>query len=263
MNKRFVIMIIIALLCATLAAWIANRWIQNKGPNYVEVSNPIIVAAVEIPLGTKFESSHIKTIQWRSEELPKGVFTNTDDVLGKIAKNMFFPGEAITQQRVAEHLEGSALASLISMNSRAMTVRVNDVVGVAGFIMPGNKVDILSTIIFRDGPKQHVKTKTLLSNIKVLAVDQDVSPNKQAPTVVRAVTLELKPKQAEKMVAAMQEGKIQLTLRNPLDNTELEEEIIIKEPEKPKIVRKKFTPPSISVIPWGSGSENKCNGTIC
>ncbi|MCK5355547.1 MAG: Flp pilus assembly protein CpaB, partial [Methyloprofundus sp.] len=147
MNKRIVIMILIALLCATLAAWIANNWIKNKGASPTEVSNPIVVAAVEIPFGTKLDESHIKIIQWRSDDLPDGVFTNNADVLGKIAKNMFFPGEVITSQRVAEHLEGSVLAALINVNSRAMTVRVNDVVGVAGFIMPGNNVDILSTIM--------------------------------------------------------------------------------------------------------------------
>lgn len=263
MKKRFVIMVIIALLCATLAAWIANRWIQNKVEIPTAVSNPIVVAAIEIPFGTKLDKSHIKIIQWHSIDLPKGVYARKEDVIGKISKNIFFPGEAITEQRVVEHLGGSALSSLIAMNSRAMTVRVNDVVGVAGFIMPGNKVDILSTVMFRLDAKQKAKTITLLSNIKVLAVDQDVSPNKQTPTVVRAVTLELTPKQAEKIVAAMQEGKIQLTLRNPLDNSEPEEEIVILKPKKTKVIRKKIISPSISVIPWGSESENKCNGKIC
>ena len=263
MNKRFIIMITIALLCATLAAWIANRWIQNKGVAPTEISNPIIVAATEIPFGTKLDESHIKTIQWRSSDLPDGVFTKNEDVLGKIAKNQFFPGEIITEQRVAEHLEGSALASLIAVNSRAVSIRVNDVVGVAGFIQPGNKVDILSTVMLRQGSKQKAITKTILTNIKVLAVDQDVSPDKQKPTVVRAVTLELTPKQAEKIVAAMQEGKIQLTLRNPMDNIEPAEEIIILEPTKTKIIRKKYSPPSVSVIPWGSRSEKKCKGKVC
>jgi len=263
MNKRFLIMITIALLCATLAAWIANNWIKNKGSSPAEVSNPIVVAAVEIPFGTKLDESHIKIIQWRSSDLPDGVFTKNEDILGKISKNMFFPGEIITEQRVAEHLEGSALASLISIHSRAISIRVNDVVGVAGFIQPGNKVDILSTVMLRQGSKQKAITKTLLTNIKVLAVDQDVSPDKQKPTVVRAVTLELTPKKAEKIVAAMQEGKIQLTLRNPLDNIEPDEEVIILEPSKTKVIRKKYRPPSVSVIPWGSQSEKRCRGNIC
>lgn len=262
MNKRIVIMIIIALLCATLAAWIANRWIQTKGSSRpTEVSNPIVVAAVNIPFGTKLDESHITIIQWRSDDLPDGVFTKIDDVLGKIAKNMFFPREVITSQRVAEHLEGSALASLITVSSRAITVRVNDVVGVAGFIMPGNKVDILSTIMQRQGTKNKAITKTILSNIKVLAVDQDVSPDRQKPTVVRAVTLELSPKQAEKIVSAMKEGSIQLTLRNPLDTLEPDEEVVIVQ-EKP-IKRKRYIAPSISVIPWSSRSVKKCSGNAC
>lgn len=261
MNKRIVIMIIIALICATLAAWIANRWIKTKGVAATEVSNPIVVAAVEIPFGTKLDASHIKIIQWRSDDLPNGVFTKNEAVLGTIAKNMFFPGEIITSQRVAKHLEGSSLASLINVHSRAMTVRVNDVVGVAGFIMPGNKVDILSTVMLRRGAKNKAITKTILHNIKVLAVDQDVSPDKQKPTVVRAVTLEFTPKQAEKIVSAMKEGSIQLTLRNPLDTLEPDEEIVIVK-EKP-VKRKRYIAPSISVIPWSSQTVRKCSGNAC
>ena len=264
MNKRFVIMIMIALLCATLAAWIANNWIKNKGVDnsHIETSHPIVVAAVEIPFGTKLDASHIKISQWHSDDLPRGSFSKNEDVLGKIAKNAFYPDEIITDKRVAEHLEGSALASLITLNHRAMTVRVNDVVGVAGFIMPGNRVDILSTVVVRKGAKNKALTKTLLTNIKVLAVDQDVSPNKQKPTVVRAVTLELLPKQAEKIVAAMQEGKIQLTLRNPLDDAE-PEEIIIEKPTRRKVIRRRYVAPSTSVIPWSGRSARKCTGNIC
>jgi len=265
MNKRFVIMIIIALLCATLAAWIANNWIKNKGAgenNTAETSSPVIVAAVEIPFGTKLDASHFKIIQWHSSDLPKGSFSKSEDVLGKIAKNSFYPNEIITDKRVAEHLEGSALASLITLNYRAMTVRVNDVVGVAGFIMPGNKVDILSTIVVRKGAKQKALTTTLLTYIKVLAVDQDVSPDKQKPTVVRAVTLELLPKQAEQIVAAMKEGTIQLTLRNPLDDAE-PEEIVIEQPTRRKVIRRRYVAPSTSVIPWSGQSAKKCKGNIC
>lgn len=265
MNKRFVIMISIALLCATLAAWIANNWIKSKGAgvnNVAETSNPVIVAAIEIPFGTKLDASHFKIIQWHSNDLPSGSFNKSEDVLGKIAKNTFYTDEIITDKRVAEHLEGSALASLITLNYRAMTVRVNDVVGVAGFIMPGNKVDILSTVVLRQGAKQKALTSTLLTNIKVLAVDQDVSPDKQKPTVVRAVTLELMPQQAERIVAAMQEGSIQLTLRNPLDNAE-PEEIVVVQPTKHTVIRRRYVAPSTSIIPWSGQAIRKCTGNIC
>jgi len=143
-----------------------------------------------------------------------------------------------------------------------MTVRVNDVVGVAGFIMPGNTVDILSTVVVRQGAKQKALTTTLLTDIKVLAVDQDVSPDKQKPTVVRAVTLELLPKQAEKIVSAMKEGTIQLTLRNPLDDAE-PEEIVQEKPTRRKVIRRRYVAPSTSVIPWSGQSAKKCKGNIC
>jgi pilus assembly protein CpaB len=250
MNKRYVIMVLIALVFASLAAMLAKQWIKNKSSSSDGVSNSIVVAAVDIPFGTKLDESHMKTIRWHSEDMPDGVFTKTEDVIGKIAKNTFYSGETITEQRVAEHLEGSALAALIAINLRAMTVRVDDVVGVAGFIQPGNKVDVLSTVMARVCNRQKAETITLLSNTKVLAVHQDVSPDKQKPTVVRAVTLELTPKQAEKIVAAMQEGKIQLTLRNPMENTEPDEENVILKP-------------SVSIINWGAQSEIKCTSKVC
>ena len=256
MNNRIVSMIIIALLCGTLAAWIANNWIKNRGAAPEEVSNPIVVAATDIPFGTQLDESHVQLIQWRGGDLPDGVFTKTEDVVGKIAKNMFFPREVITSQRVAVHLEGSVLASLIAVNSRAMTIRVNDVVGVAGFIMPGNRVDILST-----SKGKNAVTKTILSNMKVLAVDQKASPDEQKPTVVRAVTIELTPKEAEKMVSAMKSGTIQLTLRNPLDDLEPDEEIVIV--KKKPVTRKRYIAPTISVIPWSSQSVRKCAGNAC
>ena len=129
--------------------------------------------------------------------------------------NKFYPDEIITEKRISEYLGGSTLSALITKDYRAISMRVDDVVGVSGFILPGNKVDILATKM--DNSLNKATTRTLLQNIKVLAVDQEASQEKEKPAIVKAVTLELKPEQAEIIVQAMQEGTIQLTLRNPLD----------------------------------------------
>jgi pilus assembly protein CpaB len=251
MNRRFIIMLVIALLLAFLAAWVANRWIQGRAVPDKGVS--VVAAAVEIPFGVKLEESQVKVIAWPGNSAPQGAFSSKEQVVGKVTMNKFYPDEIITEKRISEYLGGSTLSALISKEYRAISVRVDDVVGVAGFILPGNKVDILSTKI--DRTSNQATTRTLLQNIKVLAVDQEASQEKEKPAIVRAVTLELKPEQAETVVKAMQEGTIQLTLRNPLDSqvedTTDKVEEIQPLPEQPRPVEKVPAKKRVrKIVPW-------------
>ncbi|MCE6981707.1 Flp pilus assembly protein CpaB, partial [Pseudomonas frederiksbergensis] len=119
----------------------------------------------------------------------------------------------------AAHLGGSTLASLIEPTNRAISVRVDDVVGVGGFLLPGNRVDVLATK--QTGNTGNAESRTILEDLRVLAVDQTASTDKTQPVVVRAVTLEMTPDEAELLVKGMTDGKLQLALRNPLDNNKL------------------------------------------
>lgn len=249
MNKRFMVMLSIALTLSGLAAWIANSWIQAKA--VPEQVGSVVVAAMEIPFGVKLEESQIKVIPWPGKSLPQGAYASKDQVVNRVTMNKFYPDEIITEKRVSEHLGGSTLSALITKEYRAISVRVDDVVGVAGFIMPGNRVDILATRMDRVANK--ASTHTELQNIKVLAVDQEASQDKEKPAIVKAVTLELRPDQAEIMAQAQQEGTIQLTLRNPLDN-ELEEAevkvaeakpVVDKPAQKTRAQRR-----AVKIIPW-------------
>ncbi|HEY8096017.1 MAG TPA: Flp pilus assembly protein CpaB [Methylobacter sp.] len=247
MNRRFIIMLSIALLLALLAAWVANSWVQGRAAP--DSAGSVVVAAVEIPFGVKIEEAQIKLIAWPGNSAPpQGAYSSKDQVVNKVAMNKFYPDEVITEKRISEYLGGSTLSALIAKESRAISVRVDDVVGVSGFILPGNKVDILSTRMDRATNK--ASTRTLLQNIKVLAVDQEASQEKEKPAIVRAVTLELKPDQAEIMVQAMQEGTIQLTLRNPLDSA-LEDTAVEVAEVQPKLVEKnRGKKRLLKVIPW-------------
>lgn len=244
MNRRFIIMLSIALLLALLAAWVANGWIQGRSAPDTTV--PVVAAAVEIPFGVKLEESQVKVIAWPGNSVPQGAYSSLEQVIGRITINKFYPDEIITEKRISEH--GSTLSALIAKEYRAISVRVDDVVGVAGFILPGNKVDILATKT--DRTTNQAITRTLLQNIKVLAVDQEASPEKEKPAIVRAVTLELKPDQAEIIVQAMQEGTIQLTLRNPLDNyvADTTEKVAEVQPKPVAIIPAKKRVRKI--IPW-------------
>jgi pilus assembly protein CpaB len=215
-KRRILPMFAAALLLGLGAAWMANGWIQARiQPAEAGNAATVVVAALEIPFGTKIESSHIRTAEWPVGSVPEGAFSDPALVEGKIAKQAFFPGEILLQGRVAEHLGGSTLSAIIEPTKRAITVRVNDVIGVAGFLLPGNRIDVLATR--KEGKR--AQTRTVLEDIKVLAVDQTASPEKDKPVVVRAVTLEMAPEEAEVLVKSTQEGTLQLTLRNPLDKT--------------------------------------------
>lgn len=216
MKSKTFSVFVLALLLAGGAAWFANRWIQLQVTPVSAGGNPtafIVVAAQTIPMGQKIVDTHLELAAWPAERLPEGAFNQTEDIKGHVALQTIYEGEAILKKRVAEHAKGSTLSAIISKNKRAVTVRVNDVIGVAGFVLPGNSVDVLETA--KKG-KGKASVKTVLQNVKVLAVDQTTG-DKDAPVVVRAVTLELDPEEAEDLVKASSQGTIQLALRNTLD----------------------------------------------
>ena len=245
MNKRF-FMLGIAFLLAFMAAWVANQWIQNRP---VVKTIPVVVAAVDIPYGEKINSFQLKIIDWPSDSVPTGIYSTKEQVIDKISRDDFYTDEPISEKRMSIHIIGSTLSTLIDKEYRAIAVRVDDVVGVAGFVLPGNNVDVLATKV--DKITNQSITQTKLQNIRVLAVDQDDSHDKNKPAIVRAVTLQLKPEQAEVMVQAMREGTIQLTLRNPEDNIIVNVRANVEAVKipvlSPKMPKKKHF---LKVIPW-------------
>ncbi len=244
MNVRLIIMLATALGLAFFAVSIAKTLMQDKSVTQKTV--PVVVAAVDIPLGINIENQHLKIIEWLGTTSPAGTYATKEQLINKITKNNFYQDELITEKRLSENSTGSKLSSVIKKDYRAISVRVDDVVGVAGFISPTNNVDVLATKL--DKAMNQAVTRTLLQNIKVLAVDQDIVKDK--PGVVRSVTLELQPEQAESIVQALQEGTIQLSLRNPIDNellvaTKKTETFNVAQVEK-KLEKKHV----LRVIPW-------------
>jgi pilus assembly protein CpaB len=213
------VLFILALVFAGLAAWLANVWVQQRvsgaEKNAAVGTTAVVVAAVDIAYGQELEAVHLKLVAWPDSALPPGWVGDVSELEGKVAKRDIGEGDVVTKSRVVDHLGGSKLSALIDKNKRAMTVRVDDVVGVAGFLLPGNHVDVYG--VRKDYNTKRVKVDRVLEDIVVLAVDQDASPDEESPKVVRAVTVEVTPGQAETLVKAMHEGKIQLALRNPLD----------------------------------------------
>jgi len=242
-SRRGPILIVISLLLAVGAAWVANRWLISQaattdtGPTTV----PVLTAALDIPLGTKIEARHVATIQMLADTAPAGAFKDVKAIEGKIAVAEFVKGEILLALRFADQGGGSALSAVVAENMRAVSVRVNDVVGVAGFLLPGNRVDVVAA--FRD--RTDTRSETIVQNVKVLAIDQTASTDKNEPVIVRAVTLEVTPEDAEKLILAEERGSIQLALRNPLDA-----KLNHKPAAAVAVVRTKAPPPApgVSVI---------------
>jgi pilus assembly protein CpaB len=242
-SRRGPILIVISLLLAVAAAWVANRWLvaqsatTNARPNTVSV----LTASIDIPLGTKIEARHVSAVQMLADTMPDGAFQDIKSIEGKIALAEIMKGEILHRARFADQGSGSALAAVVGENMRAVSVRVNDVVGVAGFLLPGNRVDVVAA--YRD--RQDTLSETVVQNVKVLAIDQTATSDKNEAVVVRAVTLEVTPDDAEKLILAEQRGSIQLALRNPLDEKVTKKVVV----PVAKVQAKPPPPaPSVSVI---------------
>jgi pilus assembly protein CpaB len=233
-NKRALTMISLSLLMGVGAAWMAGNWVQRTNQKQELKTATVVAADIAIPFGTKVGTRHLKTLEMPAEFAPPGSFTSMDEVIDRVTVQSIVPGEILMRERFTDYENGSTLAALVSEKMRAFTVRVDDVIGVAGFLLPGNRVDVLAA---RREDGRRATAETILRDVKVLAVDQTASTDKNEPVIVRAVTLEVNPIQAEALVKAKEEGSIQLTLRNPLDD-----EVFVEVAEAPKPVRQAALP---------------------
>jgi pilus assembly protein CpaB len=250
-RRRGPLLLMISLLLAALAAWVANNWLSARAlAKPAMTQEQVVTAAIDIPLGTKLEQRHLAMIDMLPGKSPKGAYRSYAEVLGKVTSSSVISGEMLLAARLADSGGGSALASVVDKNMRAVTVRVDDVVGVAGFLLPGNRVDVIATE--KDGLGTQVRATTILSNIQVLAVDQTAAADSNQPVVVHAVTLEVTPADAEILLKGKTAGSIQLTLRNPLDESDARTKQAAPEPVKAAVkvpvAAPKRVEPGITVI---------------
>jgi pilus assembly protein CpaB len=216
-NKRALAVMAVAILFGLTAVMLASRWLlQQPGGS----SGRIAVAASDINLGQRLTPDMLKLVEWPADSVPKGAFTDTQNLAGRVLKSSVLLGEPVSEAKLAPLGTTGGLSALISEGKRAITVRVNDVVGVAGFALPGNYVDIIVSTQKDAAPgaaREQSISKIVLERILVLAVAQEVSRDETKPKVVNAVTLEVTPDQAEKLDLARSVGTLSLVLRNQVD----------------------------------------------
>ena len=217
-NIKAIGLIVFALVIGLAAAAYATGWVSRQAS---VASNKIVVAAVDIELGSKVNAEMLSSVDWPSGSVPSGAFKETKQVQDRIVKASVLRGEPLLERKLAPAGTLGGLSAVIAEGKRAMTVRVNDVVGVAGFALPGNYVDVMVNAQ-QDKEKDKAEegkqiSKTVLERVLVLAVAQEAGRDDTKPKVVSAVTLELSPQDSEKLDLARSVGTLSLVLRNQVD----------------------------------------------
>jgi pilus assembly protein CpaB len=226
-NPKAAVMLVLSVIIGLGATIVAAGWISQQGQ---VASAKVVVAAGDIQLGSRLTPQMLKTVEWPSGSIPPGAVAKADALEDRVVKTSVLRGEPILEAKLAAVGSKGGLSAVIPEGKRAMTVRVNDVIGVAGFALPGNHVDIVvNTQLDGDGRGDRQISKIVLEHILVLAVAQEASRDETKPRVVNAVTLELTPEQAEKLDLARSVGTLSLVLRNQIDKDGAETRGIMKQ----------------------------------
>jgi pilus assembly protein CpaB len=228
-NTRAIVMLGVSLLIGLGASLMAAGWIQAKGDSDTSM---VVVAGSDIELGSRISVPMLKAVKWPSGTVPEGSFSNVQDLNERVVKSSVLRGEPILEAKLAPVGTKGGLSAVIKEGNRAITVRVNDVIGVAGFALPGNYVDVVVSTQ-QDGASSGSNdgkqiSKIVLSHILVLAVAQEAGRDETRPKVVSAVTLEVTPSQAEKLDLARSVGTLSLVLRNQIDSQSVDTSGITK-----------------------------------
>ena len=221
MRNRIFAVFAIAVLAGGGLAYGTYNLVQNQPASSAAVATqPVVVAAADLQLGSELKKEDLTVVQFPAGQTPEGTFTQPSDIIGRGLIAPIVKNEPVLPSKLASKEAGAGLPPVIPEGMRAVSVRVNEVIGVAGYVLPGTRVDVVATA----SPNQEradMTSKLILSNVQVLTagtrMEQDQEKGK--PVQVTVVTLLVNPEQSERLALASTEGKIQLALRNPLDQT--------------------------------------------
>lgn len=212
----------VAVLLGAVAVAMAARWLGQQSDI---ATNRVVVAARDIELGSPLTPDKLTTVEWPSGSLPAGALNDPALLANRVVKTTVLRGEPVLESKLAPVGTKGGLSAVIAEGKRAITVKVNEVVGVAGFALPGNYVDIM---VNTSDERENEISKIVLENILVLAVAQEAGRDETKPKVVNAVTLEVAPDEAERIDLARSVGTLSLVLRNQIDKTQTQTDGIRK-----------------------------------
>jgi pilus assembly protein CpaB len=215
-SSKGLLMLLVAGLAGLGAVVFATRWVQAQAAG----DGKIAVAGADLELGSRLSPEMLRMVDWPAGSVPPGAFLDLKMLEGRVIKTSLQRGEPVLESKLAPEGTKGGLSAVVAEGKRAMTVRVNDVVGVAGFALPGNYVDIMVNTQEEGAnrsDRDRAISKIVLERILVLAVAQEASRDTTKPRVVNAVTLEVTPDEAEKLDLARSVGSLSLVLRNQID----------------------------------------------
>jgi pilus assembly protein CpaB len=218
-SKNILMMAILLGVIAAFAGYLglralARQVVKNTSKEFV----PVVVAATDLTFGTKLDRTQLRVARYPKESVPQGAFSDVDSVAGQTTKIFLTAREPVTETKLSSR--GGGLSMLVHRGLRATSLEVNQVSGVSGFVLPGDRVDVLCTVDERGGVG-NATTRTILQNAEVLASGQKTKQEDNKPITVQAVTILVDPSGAEKIALGLHEGKLHLVLRNPEDNDTL------------------------------------------
>jgi len=212
--------LLLAIGFATLASYMALGWLKRQATVQAPItakSTLVVVAKVAVAPTSLLGPEELKTEVWHQESPPQGSFNNLAQVVGRVTATSILPGDLITENKLAPKGTVPGITALLSPNQRAMTVKVDEASGVAGFLTPGNRVDVVVVVDKGEFDKDPI-AKLLFQNLKVLGTGQKLENHPgDKPLIVPTVTLEVTPEQGERLALAAQEGRISLVLRGQGD----------------------------------------------
>jgi pilus assembly protein CpaB len=219
-RRRIFMVFVLAIAAGSALALGTYNYVQQlpAGSGNAIPTQPVVVAAADLQIGAELRRDDLRVIDWPASAAPQGVFTTLDEVIGRGLVLPLIENEPVLPMKLAPKEAGAGLPPVIPQGLRALSVRVNEVIGVAGYVLPGTRVDVLATLNPTE-VRTDVMSKMVLTNVQVLAagtkIEQSADGGKPQPVTV--VTLLVNPLEAERLTLASTEGKIQLALRNPLD----------------------------------------------
>ena len=277
MKAKGIILLVISLVLGLGAV----QWIRGLTKNTPQVTASIVVAKSNLNFGDHIGSNDLQLVRWPTDALPEGAFTDIAQIAGpgqdRVVLRPIEPNEPVLASKVSGSGGKASLSTVIDQNMRAMTIHVNDATGVAGFITPGDRVDILLTRDDGGNSKETSKTDILLQNVLVRGIDQEANERKEKPTVVKAVTVEVTPADAQKLTLGSNIGTLSMALRNlassqqvvtrSLSVKDLQPEAALVAPPRPKntglhieIIRGTGTS-SYAVAPDGAAATSEPRAT--
>ncbi len=221
------IFMLAALSAGLSAAWMIKRTLEgHAAAGKLAATRRVAVAALDLPLATTLNPEMVTFVDWPVNAVPPGAHEAASELEGRVTSREVAKGEPLLDSRLAKAGAGQGMAAVLPGTQRAMTVRVNEVIGVGGFVHPNDLVDVIATMETPlDGrgssATQEFRSKIVLQRIRVLAVGEEMATQNAKPVKVPVVTLMVTPEQSERLALASTQGKVQLTLRSQADQEEV------------------------------------------